>query len=55
MAAVIGVEDPKWGERPLLFIVRKPAAVLEDVEILAFWARRVAKWWVPERVVFLRP
>lgn len=53
MAAVIGVEDPKWGERPLLFIVRKPDAALESAEILAFLAGQVAKWWVPERVVFL--
>ena len=53
MAAVIGVEDPKWGERPLLFIVRKPSASLESQEILDFLASKVAKWWVPERVVFL--
>ena len=53
MAAVIGVEDPKWGERPLLFVVRKPSASLEAAEILDFLASKVAKWWVPERVVFL--
>ena len=53
MAAVIGVEDPKWGERPLLFIVRKPSATLESADILDFLASKVAKWWVPERVVFL--
>ena len=53
MAAVIGVEDPKWGERPLLFIVRKPSATLDSADILDFLAGKVAKWWVPERVVFL--
>jgi len=53
MAAVIGVEDPKWGERPLLFIVCKPSATLESADILDFLASKVAKWWVPERVVFL--
>jgi fatty-acyl-CoA synthase len=53
MAAVIGVQDAKWGERPLLFIVRKPSAKLESADILEFLAGKVAKWWVPERVVFL--
>ena len=53
MAAVIGVEDPKWGERPLLFIVRKNSQALEASEILAFLSGKVAKWWLPERVVFL--
>jgi 3-(methylthio)propionyl---CoA ligase len=53
MAAVIGVKHPKWDERPLLFIVCKPGQTLEKAEILDFLATRVAKWWVPEEVVFL--
>lgn len=53
MAAVIGVKHPKWDERPLLFVVRKPGQALEKEEILAFLAERVAKWWVPDDVVFL--
>ena len=53
MAAVIGVKHPKWDERPLLFVVRKPGATLEKEEILGFLAERVAKWWVPDDVVFL--
>jgi fatty-acyl-CoA synthase len=53
MAAVIGVRHPKWDERPLLFVVRKPGQTLEKDEILAFVADRVAKWWVPDDVVFL--
>jgi fatty-acyl-CoA synthase len=53
MAAVIGVKHPKWDERPLLFIVRKPGQSVEKDEILAFLAERVAKWWVPDDVVFL--
>jgi fatty-acyl-CoA synthase len=53
MAAVIGVKHPKWDERPLLFIVRKPGKTVEREEILAFLAERVAKWWVPDEVVFL--
>jgi fatty-acyl-CoA synthase len=53
MAAVIGVKHPKWDERPLLFIVRKPGQALEKDEILAFLAEHVAKWWVPDDVVFV--
>jgi fatty-acyl-CoA synthase len=37
----------------LLFVERKPSANLEAPEILDFLASKVAKWWVPERVVFL--
>ncbi len=53
MAAVIGVKHPKWDERPLLFVVRKPGQSLEKEEMLAFLTERVAKWWVPDDVVFL--
>lgn len=53
MAAVIGVKHPKWDERPLMFIVRKPGQSVEKAEILAFLTERVAKWWVPDDVVFL--
>ena len=51
LAAVIGVKHPKWDERPLLFVVRKPGKSLEREEILAFLTERVAKWWVPDDVV----
>ena len=53
MAAVIGVKHPKWDERPLLFIVRKPGQTVAREEILAFLTERVAKWWVPDDVIFL--
>ena len=53
MAAVIGVKHPKWEERPLLFIVRKPGASVEKEQILQFLEGKVAKWWVPDDVVFL--
>jgi 3-(methylthio)propionyl---CoA ligase len=53
MAAVIGVKHPKWDERPLLFIVRKPGHNVEKEEILKFLETQVAKWWVPDDVVFL--
>jgi acyl-CoA synthetase (AMP-forming)/AMP-acid ligase II len=53
MAAVIGVKHPKWQERPLLFVVCKPGHNPQPQDILAFLADRVAKWWVPEEVIFL--
>jgi acyl-CoA synthetase (AMP-forming)/AMP-acid ligase II len=53
MAAVVGVRHPKWEERPLLFIVCKSGQSLEGDEILAFLAERVAKWWIPDAVIFL--
>jgi 3-(methylthio)propionyl---CoA ligase len=52
-AAVIGVKHPKWQERPLLFVVCKPGHTLQPEDILAFLAERVARWWVPEEVIFL--
>jgi len=53
MAAVIGVKHPKWDERPLLFIVRKPGQSLDKPQILDFLAERVAKWWLPDDVLFV--
>jgi 3-(methylthio)propionyl---CoA ligase len=52
-AAVIGVKHPKWQERPLLFVVRKPGHALEREEILEFLARQVAHLCVPDEVIFL--
>ena len=53
MAAVIGVKHPKWDERPLMFVVRKPGQTLEREDMLAFLGERVAKWWVPDDVIFV--
>jgi fatty-acyl-CoA synthase len=52
-AAVIGVKHPKWQERPLLFVVRKPGRSLEREEILEFLAKQVARICVPDEVIFL--
>ena len=52
-AAVIGVRHPKWDERPLLLVVKKPGAQLTREELLQFFEGRVAKWWIPDDVVFL--
>jgi fatty-acyl-CoA synthase len=52
-AAVIGVRDEKWGERPLACVVVKPGESVTREEILAFLDGRVAKWWIPDDVVFI--
>jgi len=52
-AAVIGLPHPKWQERPLLLVIRKPQAQPEKQEILDFLSDRVAKWWLPDDVVFV--
>ncbi|MGB3501540.1 MAG: long-chain-fatty-acid--CoA ligase [Mesorhizobium sp.] len=51
-AAVIGLPHPKWQERPLLIVVRKPGAKVEKQEMLSFLNDRVARWWLPDDVVF---
>jgi len=53
MAACIGVRHPKWDERPLLVVVQKPDTTLTRGEILAHFERKVAKWQVPDDVVFV--
>jgi acyl-CoA synthetase (AMP-forming)/AMP-acid ligase II len=52
MAAVIGVKHPKWDERPLLVVVKKPGAELTREEMLKFFDSKIAKWWTPDDVVF---
>jgi fatty-acyl-CoA synthase len=52
-AAVIGVSHPKWDERPLLIVARKPGAEATAAEILSIYEGRVAKWWTPDDVQFV--
>ena len=52
-AAVIGVHHPKWQERPLACVVVKPGETLTREELIAFLEPRVAKWWLPDDVVFI--
>ena len=52
-AAVIGVKHPKWDERPLLIVVLKPGQSADKPEILAFLEGKIAKWWMPDDVVFV--
>ena len=52
-AAVIGVPHPKWSERPLLIIVRKEGSEVSREAILDWLRDKVAKWWLPDDVVFV--
>jgi fatty-acyl-CoA synthase len=53
-AAVIGVAHPKWDERPLLIVVRKPGAeATTAADILSIYEGRIAKWWTPDDVQFV--
>jgi 3-(methylthio)propionyl---CoA ligase len=53
MAACIAVPHPKWDERPLLVVVKKPGAEVTSAELRAFYESKVAKWQVPDDVVFV--
>jgi fatty-acyl-CoA synthase len=52
-AAVIGITHPKWGERPLLVIVLKKGETADKEELLGFMQGKIAKWWLPDDVVFV--
>jgi fatty-acyl-CoA synthase len=52
-AAVIGVQHPKWDERPLLVIVLKEGQSATAKELLDFLDGKVAKWWMPDDVIFV--
>jgi len=52
-AAVIGVHHPKWDERPLLIVQLKQGQKATREEILKFMEGKIAKWWMPDDVVFV--
>ena len=53
MAAVIAVPHPKWDERPLLVVVRRPDTQATRDELIAHYEGKIAKWWTPDDVVFV--
>jgi acyl-CoA synthetase (AMP-forming)/AMP-acid ligase II len=53
MAACIALPHPKWDERPLLVVVKKPGAALESDELRKYYEGKVAKWQIPDDVVFV--
>jgi fatty-acyl-CoA synthase len=52
-AAVIGVAHPKWDERPLLILVKKPGKDVTREEMLQYLQGKIAKWWMPDDVAFV--
>ncbi len=53
MAACIGVPHPKWDERPIVAVVKKPDAQVTREELLQFYEGKTAKWQIPDDVVFV--
>ena len=52
-ATVVGLKHQKWQERPVAFVVLRPNAETTEAELLEFLAGQVAKWWLPDRVLFI--
>ena len=53
MAACIGIRHPKWDERPIVCVVKKPGAEVTRDELIAFYEGKTAKWQIPDDVVFV--
>ena len=53
MAACIGMKHPKWDERPIIAVVKKPGTEVTVSELLAFYEGKTAKWQIPDDVVFV--
>ena len=53
LAAVVGIAHPKWDERPLLVVQSRPDGAPSKEEMLAFLEGKLAKWWMPDDVVFV--
>jgi fatty-acyl-CoA synthase len=53
MAACIAAFHPKWDERPLLVVMKRPGASLTRDELIAFFDGKIAKWWTPDDVIFV--
>ncbi|MEB2348783.1 MAG: 3-(methylthio)propionyl-CoA ligase [Comamonadaceae bacterium] len=53
MAACVGMPHPKWDERPIIAVVKKPGAEVTREELLKFYEGKLAKWQIPDDVVFV--
>ena len=53
-ACVVGLPHPKWDERQMLFIVTNTGEPVDKNSILEFLGSRVAKWWLPDEIIFLK-
>ena len=53
MAAVIAAEHPKWDERPIVIAVKKPDSTVTEQGVLDYYTDKIAKWQIPDRVIFV--
>ncbi len=53
MAACVGMPHPKWDERPIIAVVKRPGAQVTREELLQFFEGKTAKWQIPDDVVFV--
>ena len=53
MAACIGMPHPKWDERPVVCVVKKPGSTLTSTELLKFYEGKTAKWQIPDDAIFV--
>ena len=53
MAACIGMKHPKWDERPIVAVVKKPGQEVAREDLLKFYEGKIAKWQIPDDVVFV--
>jgi fatty-acyl-CoA synthase len=53
MAACIALAHPKWDERPVLVVTKKPGVEITAAEILAHFEGKIAKWQIPDEVLFI--
>ena len=53
MAACVGMPHPKWDERPVVFVALKKDAAVSEADLLAFYQGKMAKWQIPDAVVFV--
>ncbi len=53
MAACVGMPHPKWDERPIIAVVKKPGMEVSVAELLKFYEGKTAKWQIPDDVVFV--
>ncbi|GKS85815.1 fatty-acid--CoA ligase [Acidovorax sp. SUPP1855] len=53
MAACVGMPHPKWDERPIVAVVKRPGAEVTREELLQFYAGKTAKWQIPDDVLFV--
>jgi acyl-CoA synthetase (AMP-forming)/AMP-acid ligase II len=53
MAACVGMPHPKWDERPVVCVVKKPGSPLTASELLKFYEGKTAKWQIPDDAIFV--